>query len=56
MAAGASPKTAQINFVVASQSPGPLARNPYAVDAAEMQVGEPIDNLVDGARSWRWRP
>ena len=31
--------------------PGAAARNPYAVNAAEMQVREPIDNPVADARS-----
>src|SRR5205807_5638733 len=30
--------------------PGAAARNPYPVDATEMQVGEPIKNLIADAR------
>ena len=29
--------------------PGAVTRNPYAVNAAEMQVGQPINNLVADA-------
>src|SRR5579862_914924 len=31
--------------------PGALARNPDAINTSEMQVGEPIDNLIHNARS-----
>jgi len=48
MAAGVSPSTAQINFIVMSE-PGATARNSDAVNAADMQISQPIGNLVHHA-------